>query len=231
MDAPSELQSRLNAVFDEAQSRISEFQQKAGRETIALKERYAKFEEIRTRLRETIFLPRLKVLQERFPDGKMTPMRSRDIGAVVFSIGRTVDVPASVEVHFHFRHDGRVENVILEYELHIRPAFTDFERSARFETPLLEVNDAAIAQWMDDRIVQFSQTYLSLRFVNEYQKEVLVTDPVAQVRFPKGFAKATREHGGETLYFASEESVELFDQNPPAYLADGAPVGAGAAQA
>jgi YHS domain-containing protein len=41
---------------------------------------------------------------------------------------------------------------------------------------------------------------------------------VAEVRFPKAFAKGSMEHGGTTYYFLSDQSLEDFRKNPGQFL-------------
>ena len=134
----------------------------------------------------------------------------------------TPDRPAIVDVTFNLSHDGRVENVILEYHLRIVPLFLKIDRDApRFEFPLDDPDEQAIENWLEDQIVSFVRTYLSLQFVNEYQKENLVTDVVMNSRFPKGLAKATVQHDGNTYYFASEDSRRQFEMDPSKYVTAG----------
>ena len=61
----------------------------------------------------------------------------------------------------------------------------------------MPIDDEKIAKWIDDRLVQFVQTYLSLHENQYYLKEHMVEDPVAHVRFPKFAAGATLESGGQ----------------------------------
>ena len=67
-------------------------------------------------------------------------------------------------------------------------------------------------KWIDDRLVQFVQTYLSLHENQYYLKEHMVEDPVAHVRFPKFAAGATLESGGKTHYFIGEETRRAFQE-------------------
>ena len=45
----------------------------------------------------------------------------------------------------------------------------------------------------------------------------MVRDPVNDVLLDPRSAVATREHGGQVLYFSSQESVDLFDDDPHYY--------------
>jgi YHS domain-containing protein len=68
---------------------------------------------------------------------------------------------------------------------------------------------------VDDRLVAFVRTYLSL-YENEYNLAThLVEDPVAHVRFPKCAAVATLERQGKTHYFITESTRDEFDAGEP----------------
>ena len=77
---------------------------------------------------------------------------------------------------------------------------------------------AKLFGWLDDKVVSFTNAYLKIQFAQEYQRENLVTDPVAGVRFAKTVAHSCLEHGGHTYHFQSEESRKRFEANPDAYV-------------
>jgi YHS domain-containing protein len=45
----------------------------------------------------------------------------------------------------------------------------------------------------------------------------MVTDPVCGTQLDPETAFATREHGGQTLYFSSQACVDKFDDDPHVY--------------
>ncbi len=73
------------------------------------------------------------------------------------------------------------------------------------------IDREAIANWVDDRLVDFVKTYLSLHENEWYLKDHMVVDPVADVRFPKFAAAATIELEGKTYYFVGEETRREFE--------------------
>lgn len=85
-----------------------------------------------------------------------------------------------------------------------------FDPHAEIEFPIEAIDKEKLAARMDDRIVAFVQTYLSLHENTYYLKGHLVDDPVARVRFPKYAAGATIERGGKTLYFVSEATRDEY---------------------
>ena len=73
-----------------------------------------------------------------------------------------------------------------------------------------EVDKEAVAKWIDDRIVDFVQTYFSMGENEIYLKDEMVEDPIAHVRFPKQAASTTIEWQGKKFYFIGEETRREF---------------------
>jgi YHS domain-containing protein len=78
------------------------------------------------------------------------------------------------------------------------------------EFPLDAVNKDAVAKWIDDRLVDFVQTYLSMGENEYYLKDYMVEDPIAHVRFPNMVAACNLEWGGKKYYFISDETRREF---------------------
>ena len=98
----------------------------------------------------------------------------------------------------------------LSYDLDISPVLIRFNPHDEVEFPLEAVNTEAAAQWIDDRIVEFVRTYLSLGENDAYWKDHIVEDPVVHLRFPKVVAGATLEWQGKKFYFLGEETRREF---------------------
>ena len=69
---------------------------------------------------------------------------------------------------------------------------------------------AALAKWLDDRIVGFVELYIQIHEGELYDKAEYVEDPVAKVKFPKFAAGATLEQGGQTYFFIDETTKAQF---------------------
>lgn len=158
------------------------------------------------RIRETA-KANLETLAARVPN--LTVQRSESRYGREASLVFASDL-ASVKLKLSVRHDDEVQNVSMVYHLEILPIFVQFEPHSHFEGPLEGFDFDAMEAWLDDRIVAFVKTYLSLQFANNYQMGRLVTDPVAGITFPEGFAKATLEHDGCKYYFVGEETKRAF---------------------
>jgi YHS domain-containing protein len=93
----------------------------------------------------------------------------------------------------------------------------DLKQSA-LELPLDAVQDDAVVQWFDERIVAFVKAYLALLRqdvdLRERLKDQLVEDPVTKIRFPKYLAASTPERDGRTYYFVDEDTRREFEKEP-----------------
>ena len=95
-----------------------------------------------------------------------------------------------------------------------------YDKQSVLEFPLGGVQDDALVQWFDDRIVAFVQAYIALvrqdAALQEQLKDEFVEDPVARIRFPKYLASSTLERDGRTYYFVDEETRREFEKQPTA---------------
>jgi YHS domain-containing protein len=150
------------------------------------------------------------------------------LGVLVKKLGDTVEakpriVPSTREVTFQFQSklayirlkfcastDRDVRKMILSYDLEIIPVLLRFEPHSELEFPLDKVNKEAVVKWIDDRILDFVRTYLSLGDNEVYLKDYMIEDPIAQVRFPNFAAGATLQWQGKTYYFIGEETRREF---------------------
>jgi len=118
---------------------------------------------------------------------------------------------AHVELRFTALPDRDFQRLILSYLLEITPAVIHYRPFAQVEFPLNAVDQGAVAKWIDDRIIDFIQAYLSMGEPELCPKDQMVEDPVARVRFPKFAAAATLERKGEKFYFISEGTRRKFE--------------------
>jgi YHS domain-containing protein len=101
--------------------------------------------------------------------------------------------------------------LILSYLLEITPAVIHYRAYDQVEFPLNAVDKAAAAKWIDDRIIDFVQTYLAMGDPELCPEDQMVEDPVARIRFPKYAAAAALEREGKKFYFISDETRHKFE--------------------
>jgi YHS domain-containing protein len=150
-------------------------------------------------------------LIQRFGDkAKVTPRLESTSRAVSVEFQSEL---AKIRLRLSAATDKDVHNLILLYDLEILPTLMQFDSHSQAEWPLDAIDRKAIGDWVDDRIVSFVKTYLSLHENEYYLREHMVQDPVAGVRFPKFAAAATLDWGGKTYYFIGDDTRREFEQS------------------
>lgn len=203
------LLNRIDAEFSAAEKQIKEFQTQQVKEYHGRQERLELFAKACDQLRET-WRPRLEALAKKFGD-------KVDVKPSVTPTGREATFQfrsplADISLRFSASTDYEVRKLVLDYNLHILPILMKFEPHVRAEFPLETPDANAVANWIDDRIVDFVKTYLSLHQNQYYLKDHLVSDPISGTQFPKYAAAATLDWQGTKHYFISDETRREFVQ-------------------
>ena len=125
---------------------------------------------------------------------------------------------AKVTLRFEAFPDRDVNHIRLECTQEIIPVVVRYDKQSVLEFPLGGVQDDALVQWFDDRIVAFVKAYVALvrqdGALREQLKDEFVEDPVAGIQFPRYLASSTLERDGRTYYFVDEESRRAFEKQP-----------------
>jgi YHS domain-containing protein len=202
------LLSRIDAELNTVQERVKQFQEQKVAEYHGRQERMEQFIRVCEQLRD-VWRPRLEALAERFGDKvSVKPEVKPDLRTATFRFQSQL---AQIVLKFSAATDSDVRNLVLNYNLDILPILMRFDAHSVLEMPLDRVDPDAVAQWTDDRIVDFVKTYVALHENQYYLKDFLVDDPVAGVRFPKFAAAATLDANGKTYYFISDETRAEFE--------------------
>jgi YHS domain-containing protein len=202
-----DLMQRIDAEFSGMETRLKSLQAEQVREYQGRRDRMERLNQVFEQLRE-IWRPRLEALAAKFGDKvKVTPLVAPSMREATFKFQSNL---ARIALRFSAGTDHEVRNLILSYDLEILPVLMRFDSHSELSIPLDNVAPDTVAAWVDDRIVGFVKTYLSLHENDLYLKDVMVEDPVANVRFPKFAAAATLEHAGKTYYFLGEETRNEF---------------------
>ena len=203
----SRLVRGIDEEFARGQGRIKALQASAAVDYQAREKRLQEFAAVCERLQE-VWRPRLEALAQRFGSRatvapRIQAMRREAVFGVQSELARiTLTLSAFV--------DRDVRNLVLDYDLEIIPMLMSFRSHDRAEFPLDAVNPEDVAAWVDERLLDFVRTYIELHENEHYVKGHMVSDPVADVRFPSFAAAATLDHQGKKLYFISDETRREF---------------------
>jgi len=197
---------RLDEQVAQARSRVEQKQSEIQQTYEARSQRYQKFLRVLEEL-QGVARTRLEKLAERCKFDA-TPTENPDGKSVLLMFQTPV---ARIRLRLSATHDDDVRNLVLGYDLEVLPIFIKYNPHAELAIPLDKVDRATVEAWLDDRLIEFAQTYVTIHFTDQYNKDHMVTDPVANVRFPKVFAQSTLEKDGKTYYFISDQTRREFE--------------------
>lgn len=205
------LASRLDAEFSAVAEKTKKFQDEQVEAHKQRQQRLEQLGKVFDQLRD-IWRPRLELLVQKF-EGRVqaTPRIVPSSREATFDFQSHV---AHVRLKLSAFTDRDIQKLILSYDLEIIPVLMCFKHHDEVEFPLDKVDKEAVAKWIDDRIVDFVQTYFSMGENEIYLKDYMVEDPIAHVRFPKQAAATTLDWGGQKFYFIGAETRREFaEQN------------------
>jgi hypothetical protein len=79
--------------------------------------------------------------------------------------------PATAAVELGVTRDGDARNLTVEYDLQILPYFHRINSKARLVMPLDEVDEWEVARWVEERVLEFVDSYLQVETVEPYREE------------------------------------------------------------
>jgi len=195
-------------------------QQQALRQDMEERERRtANFKSLGRHLWEKVVHPRCEKLASLFPHARLDDFDDVLAHRAICRFGHVPQYPASTNLTLGISADAAVKNVILNYDLEILPIFFKYKGHDQLVVPLEAVNEAAIANWVEAKLLEFTDAYLQLQTVEQYQRGNLVTDPVCGMQINSAAAAAQTVYEGKTYYFCVEQCHQKFLMDPAPYVA------------
>lgn len=203
------LASRIDAEFAAVEERIKKLRSEKIEEHKQREKRLEQPEKVFDQM-GSIWRPRLELLMKKF-EGQIlaTPRIVPSIREVTFYFKSQL---AQVKLKFTASTDLDVEKLVLAYHLEIIPVYMSFKNHDQIEFPLNAIDEEVATTWVDDRLLDFVQTYFSIGENAHYLKDQMVEDPIAHVRFPKVAAASSLVAGGKTYYFIDDEMRQQFEK-------------------
>jgi YHS domain-containing protein len=202
-----DLANRIDAQFSAVAEKVKRLQTEHLEAHKSRQQRLEKLNKTFDDLRE-IWKPRLELLVAKFGERvKVTPRIVPSTREATFDFTSRL---AHVRLKFSAFTDAEVRKLVLACDLEIIPVLMQYTPHAELELPLEGVDKEAVAKWIDDRLIDFVQVYLSLGENEYYLKEIMVEDPIAHVQFPNVAAAAKLDWGGRKYYFISDETYREF---------------------
>jgi len=215
MDAIQAFKLRIEAELATAANQADESFRDAAYMSI-LDEQHACFMATATDLLATCIRPRLEVLASYFENAELA-LSDKHLQAVCW-FGYSQRFPVTVKLILALAPDERLGEIKLSYELCIIPTFMKYDRHNCLTSPLVAFDRALVDAWVEERLVAFIRTYMSLEQVQPDRGESLVTDPVCRMRIAPSTATAHRDFKGHPYHFCSAVCAAKFQSDPEQYV-------------
>lgn len=157
---------------------------------------------------DAVILPRVEELARHFDNSKVEVIHADADYNCICEFSHTPQFPATVRFGIALLPWSN-ESLTARYDLSIHPILMEFNRNSE-ESFSLDCDEEVLGGWVDDRILEFIDTYLRLETHPFYQKDNTVLDIVCGMRIPSISATSTVERAGRTFYFCSEHCKEAF---------------------
>ena len=161
-----------------------------------------RFEGIARHVLASVVYPRMQALSEEFDNSEVAGLDYVSLRCSC-NFSHTQRFPATVKLGFSLLTGQDFGALDLHYSLSIFPIFMEFNGEDGRSFPLKTLNEEDVGGWVENKILEFLDTYLKLETHPTYQKENLVVDPVCGMKVPQA-AAAKVEQEGKTFYFCSE---------------------------
>lgn len=208
MEPRISLTERIRNRFELHQREIADNQRQLDekmKEMLDQRERYAA---VAKNAIESVVKPRMKELATNFENAQVEMLVTDMECICACEFAHTPRFPATVRLAIALSA-GETENITARYDLSIFPILMDFTRNTE-DTFQISGNDDALSGWVEDRILDFIDTYFRLETHPMYQKDNTVVDIVCGMRIPSIAATSTVERHGRIFYFCSEHCKDAF---------------------
>lgn len=208
MEKVNTLAKRILDLLEQHKKDLADKQQQLDVRMKELLEQKERLAAVARQMIETVILPRMKELACHFDNSKVDNLHTDSDYNCICEFAHTPRFPATVRLGIALL-PGNDESFTARYDLNILPVLMEYNRNFEEIFPL-EGDEEALAGWVDDRILDFIDTYLRLETHPFYQKDNTVIDIVCGMHIPSISATSSVERDGRTFFFCSEQCKEAF---------------------
>ena len=207
MSDVSDLMSRIEGAFSAVKEKAKEHQQSMLKRHQERQLQMKEYEAVQPKI-VAVAKPRLEALAKRAGERvAVTPITTESRRTAQFEFKSQ---KAFITLVFSCAPDRDIKNVVAEYDLKIVPVLWKFVSHGEFVTPIASPDYAGLGKWLDDRIIEFVNTYIQIHEYEMFDNAEYVEDPIAKVKFPKFAAGASLEHAGQTHFFIDNTTKAEF---------------------
>ncbi|KAF0217121.1 MAG: hypothetical protein FD174_3422 [Geobacteraceae bacterium] len=203
------LSSRILNSLERHQNELAEQQKLIDSTMKELLEQRERFAAVARRTMELVIHPRMEELSRHFDNAAISERHGDADFHCFCQFAHTPRFPATVSFDICLLPEESGTGLTARYDLEIRPVLMEYKRDEEQTFPL-DDSDEAIGLWVEEKIIEFVDTYLRLETHPFYQKDNIVSDPVCGMQISATAATSKVEWTGHTFYFCSEVCKEAF---------------------
>lgn len=203
------LSNRIISCLERHKRELAEQQKHVDSRMSEMLEQRERFAALVRRIVESVVHPRMEELPRHFDNATITECHGETDFHCICEFTHIPRFPATVSFNISLLPGENYTRVTVRYDLKILPVLMEYKRDEE-ETFPLEGADTAIGLWVEEKIIEFVETYLCLETHPLYQKENIVIDPVCGMQISSISATSKIEWPDRTIYFCSEVCKEAF---------------------
>ncbi|MDX1927992.1 MAG: YHS domain-containing protein [Pirellulaceae bacterium] len=174
------------------------------------------FVRVATSLTNRVIRPLLETLGGSFPN--TSPIQAERDGQCSYWFGFCERFPPSTKVSFSIDHDVPFEKAEICFEATMMPVFVKLNDRDKLVFPLDRVNENAVVDWVEERLLEFLHAYLRIdRGADDFDEDA-ASDPVCGMRISRSQAVSNQNFNGHPYFFCSSQCAERFRANPASFL-------------
>lgn len=202
-----QLSDRITSRLERHRLELGERQNSIDVSMKALLEQQERFASEAQRIIGSVIRPRMEELTRHFENAEIKVLSGNSTFHCVCDFTHTPRFPATVSFDLSLLPEG--QEIKVRSDIQIFPILMEYKRDDAMSFPL-NGSEEAIGQWVEERIIEFVDTYLRLETHPYYQKDNIVTDPVCGMQISAIAATSMIECGSHTVYFCSDACKEAF---------------------
>jgi YHS domain-containing protein len=218
MNELNDFDERVKSKFAEHQERLKSHNHALATRMQKIDEKFQRYTAEADRLTQSVLRPRMERLAAHFENAFVLEPDEAGRHHSVCVFKHTERYPATARLEIGFGRDRDNDNLEVHYRVQILPIFFDFPKEDCAHIPLEPLDEEKVVQCIEQKIGDFLDSYLKIEFVEQYQSNNLVADPVCGMFVNKYHAPAQMDHEGTTYYFCVDECRKKFAADPGAYM-------------
>lgn len=209
MEDTAQLQEKIRKRLDEHRRELAERQRLIDTTMKEMLDQRGRFAAEAQHVLESVVHPRLLELSRQFDNAVISDRHSGTDFHCACEFAHTPRFPATVSLDFGVLPGEKYEELTIRYDLQMLPVLMEYKRNEEASFPLSGA-DETIGRWVEEKVLEFVDTYLRLETHPLYQKDYIVVDLVCGMPISATTASSRIEKHGHTLYFCSEHCKEAY---------------------